>query len=145
MKRFHAHFKVRDLEASIAFYSALFGKAPDKREPDYARWMLDDPGANIAISARGGTEGFDHIGLQVDDDAELEDIADRLKEAAAPLAPEADATCCYARSHKYWALSPEGAKWELYRTFGDAKTFGAPAPQPLPAASLDPKACCGLV
>jgi catechol 2,3-dioxygenase-like lactoylglutathione lyase family enzyme len=127
MKRLHAHFKVKDLEASIAFYSALFGKAPDKRKPDYAKWMLDDPCANIAISTGGGAEGFDHIGFQVDDEAELEDLAERLKSVEAPITPEADATCCYARSNKYWALSPEGAKWELYRTFAESETFGAPA------------------
>lgn len=142
MKRFHAHFKVKDLEKSIAFYSALFGKGPDKREADYAKWMLDDPRANIAISARGEAEGFDHIGLQVDGDDELEELAARLKSVAANIAPETGATCCYARSNKYWALSPEGAKWELYRTLADSKSFGAAAPSP--AASLDPKACCAV-
>lgn len=142
MRRLHAHFKVEDIEKSIAFYSALFGKGPDKLEPDYAKWMLEDPRANIAISTHGAP-GFDHIGLQVESDAALDALAQRLKEIKADIVEEAGATCCYARSNKYWARSPEGAKWELYHTFGDSKTFGAPAPELKPAASLNPQACCG--
>jgi catechol 2,3-dioxygenase-like lactoylglutathione lyase family enzyme len=143
MNRLHVHFRVKNLEESIGFYSALFGKAPDKREPDYAKWMLEDPRANIAISTHGDDIGVDHVGLEVDSDAELAVVAGRLKEAKADLVEEADATCCYARSNKFWARSPEGAKWELYHTFADAKIYGAePALSPAPAASRETAACC---
>lgn len=143
MNRLHVHFKVRNLEESIGFYSALFGKAPDKREGDYAKWMLEDPRANIAISTRHEGVGVDHVGLQVDSDQELAVLAARLKEAKADIVEEADATCCYARSNKFWARSPEGAKWELYHTFADSKTFGA-APQAFGDYKTGPapKACC---
>jgi catechol 2,3-dioxygenase-like lactoylglutathione lyase family enzyme len=123
---------VRDLDQSIAFYSALFSREPDKREADYAKWMLEDPRANIAISTRGEKTGVDHVGLQVETTEELEAIAGRLKAAGTGALEEKDATCCYARSDKYWALSPDGAKWELYRTFGESKSFGAaPSPEPI--------------
>jgi catechol 2,3-dioxygenase-like lactoylglutathione lyase family enzyme len=144
MNRLHVHFRVKDLDASIGFYSALFGRGPDKREPDYAKWMLEDPRANIAISTRHEGTGVDHVGLQVDSDAELAVLAARLKDAKAEIVEEADATCCYARSNKFWARSPEGAKWELYHTFGDSRTFGA-APDPFSGLNSAPaaKACCG--
>ena len=143
MKRLHVHFRVKDLDESIGFYSALFGQSPDKREVDYAKWMLEDPRANIAISTReGAATGVDHVGFQVDSDEELDELAERLKGASADIATEMDATCCYARSNKYWARSPEGSKWELYRTFGESKTYGAD-PALKPAMSLEPGACCG--
>lgn len=139
MNRLHAHLKVSDLEQSIAFYSALFGRAPDKRESDYAKWMLEDPRANIAISTRGGEPRIDHVGLETDTREELEIIAERLKDAGVETLEESDATCCYARSNKYWTRSPDGAKWELYRTFADAKSFGgSPAFDPIAAQSP----CC---
>lgn len=142
MNRLHVHLKVRDLDQSIAFYSALFARDPDKREADYAKWMLDDPRANIAISTRGATPGVDHVGLQVDSGDELEVIADRLRQSGAGLLEEANATCCYAKSDKYWALSPDGAKWELYHTFADSKSFGAsPSRDALEKAATP--ACCG--
>lgn len=144
MNRLHVHLKVKNLEESVGFYSALFGRAPDKREADYAKWMLEDPRANIAISSRGAAPGIDHVGLQVDAPDELDVIASRLKAAGASLLAEPNATCCYAKSDKYWAMSPDGAKWELYRTFGDSKTFGAsPSRETLEAASRAP--CCGTV
>jgi catechol 2,3-dioxygenase-like lactoylglutathione lyase family enzyme len=142
MNRLHVHLKVRDLDQSIAFYSALFARDPDKREADYAKWMLDDPRANIAISTRGATPGVDHVGLQVDSGDELEVIAERLKQSGAGLLEEPNATCCYAKSDKYWALSPDGAKWELYHTFADSKSFGAsPSRDALEKAATP--ACCG--
>ncbi len=142
MNRLHVHLKVKDLDQSIAFYSALFAKEPDKREVDYAKWMLEDPRANIAISTRGAAPGIDHVGLQVDTGEELEVIASRLKLSGAGMLEEANATCCYAKSDKYWALSPDGAKWELYHTFGDSKTFGAsPSRDSLEKAAAP--ACCG--
>lgn len=144
MTRLHVHLKVRDIDESVGFYSALFGRAPDKREADYAKWMLEDPRANIAISARGGEIGIDHVGLQADECDELEAMAARLKVAGVSVLEEADATCCYARSDKYWATSPDGAKWELYRTFGDSASFGAGPSRESPADATDAP-CCGVV
>jgi catechol 2,3-dioxygenase-like lactoylglutathione lyase family enzyme len=141
MNRLHVHLKVSDLDKSIGFYSALFGRTPDKREADYAKWMLEDPRANIAISSRGAATGVDHVGLQVETHDELEAIATRLKDAGIGALDEPNATCCYARSDKYWALSPDGAKWELYRTFGDSPTFGA-SPAPAALAEAAAPACC---
>lgn len=144
MKRLHVHLKVKDIEESVDFYSVLFGRAPDKREADYAKWMLENPRANIAISARGGETGVDHLGFQMEECDELEGMAARLKEAGAGVLAEADASCCYARSDKYWTTSPDGAKWELYRTFGDSASFGAgPSLETLDAATAAP--CCGVV
>jgi catechol 2,3-dioxygenase-like lactoylglutathione lyase family enzyme len=141
--RLHVHLKVDDLTQSIGFYSALFGRAPDKREADYAKWMLDDPAANIAISATGAKAGVDHVGLQVDNRDDLALIAGRLTDAGhAPLA-EPGATCCYARSDKHWAMSPDGAAtWELFHTYGEADVLGA-----APAMTADQRkdrqgACC---
>ncbi len=143
MNRLHVHLKVKDLDQSVAFYSALFGQAPAKLEADYAKWMLEDPRANIAISTRGDKTGVDHVGLQTDERDGLEAIASRLKSAGVGLLEEADATCCYARSNKYWTQSPDGAKWELYHTFADSKTFGAsPARDAIEKAAAP---CCGVV
>ncbi len=125
LTRLHVHLKVKDIDQSVAFYSALFGKAPDKLQSDYAKWMLDDPRANIAISTRGEKVGVDHVGIETAAREELETIAERLKAAGIRALEEPDATCCYARSNKYWTQSPDGAKWELYRTFADSETFGA--------------------
>lgn len=143
MNRLHVHLKVKDLDQSVAFYSALFGRNPDKLETDYAKWMLDDPRANIAISTRGEKTGVDHVGLQTDARDELETIAARLKNAGVGLLEEADATCCYAKSNKYWTQSPDGAKWELYHTFADSKTFGAPPSRDALEKAMSP--CCGTV
>lgn len=128
MRRLHIHIKVENFEESAKFYTALFGSEPSKKEPGYAKWMLDDPAANIAISARGDADAIDHVGVQVESDDDLKEIADRLKAANASITEEANATCCYARSNKYWALGPEGAVWELFHTFGDSTTYGDSRP-----------------
>lgn len=143
MTRLHVHLKVDDLDQSIGFYSALFGRAPDKRESDYAKWMLDDPRANIAISASGAARGVDHVGLQVDAREELDLIAARLKDAGHRTLSEPNATCCYARSDKHWAMSPDGAaKWELFHTFADADRLGsAPVINP-DEGRIQPVGCC---
>ena len=125
MKRLHVHIKVKDIDASIPFYAAMFGREPDKLENDYAKWMLNDPLANVSLSAHGGKPGIDHVGVQVDTEAELEEISERLKSAKADLMPEADTTCCYAKSNKVWARDNQGAVWELFQTFGDSATYGA--------------------
>lgn len=124
MKRMHVHIGVADLDASIQHYSAVFGAEPGVRKPDYAKWLLDDPQLNFAISARTGETGIEHLGMQFEDEAELADIAARLNEAHAETRPEANAHCCYARSEKEWAKDPDGVEWEFFVTHGDAETFG---------------------
>jgi len=139
MKRLHIHIRTDDLDASIRYYSALFGMEPEKRKDDYARWLVDDPAVNLAVSNRGGDAGVDHLGVSLDDNDALEAIAARLKEATAPLAAEEQTTCCYAKSDKYWTHDPQGAVWELFHSYADSDTFGAtPRPEPQPATS----ACC---
>ena len=148
MKRFHVHVNVRDLDSSIGFYSQLFGSAPSVRQLDYAKWMLDDPRLNFAISVRDRAPGVDHLGLQAEDTAELEEIGERLKSADAVSLAETGTTCCYAQSDKYWAEDPQGVRWESFYTHGTATTYSAPAdakaccaPQPTSAKAAD--ACCG--
>ncbi|GAB4517740.1 MAG: ArsI/CadI family heavy metal resistance metalloenzyme [Amphiplicatus sp.] len=139
MKRLHVHIRAKDLDESVRFYSALFGRGPDKHEPDYAKWLLDDPRANISISTRADAAGVDHVGVQVDDRDALLVIADRLKATEADLVEQTDATCCYARSDKYWARSPEGAVWELFHTFGDSADYGGDL---VPQTAGQVGACC---
>ena len=137
MKRFHVHVNVDALEPSIRFYSTLFGAAPTVVKPDYAKWMLDDPRVNFAISQRGHAAGVDHLGLQVEADDELTAIGERLHAADAIALSEKGTTCCYARSDKFWAEDPQGVRWESFHTHGDATTYTT-APD-APAA----QACCG--
>jgi catechol 2,3-dioxygenase-like lactoylglutathione lyase family enzyme len=125
MKRFHVHVGVRDLPASIRFYSALFAAPPSMTKPDYAKWMLDDPRINFAISQRGSHHGVNHLGLQVDDDAELEEIHGRLDAAGAAVVAERDVSCCYARSDKYWIEDPQGVAWESFRSLGTVPYYNA--------------------
>lgn len=139
MKRFHVHVNVADLEASIGFYSTLFGTPPSVRKADYAKWMLDDPRINFAISQRGGVTGVDHLGLQVEQAQELEAIGSRLAAADAVALAEQGTTCCYAHSDKYWAEDPQGVRWESFHTHGEATAYATPA-----SASGAPSAsCCG--
>lgn len=146
-KRFHVHVGVRDLEASIRFYSTLFGQAPAKRKADYAKWMLEDPRLNFAISTRVSTEGVDHLGFQVEDDADLEAVSQRLKSAQMDVLELGATTCCYAESKKTWVTDPSGIAWETYRTMGDAEVFHKAAPSndaEVTQASCVPSAggCC---
>ena len=142
MKRMHLHIAVADLPQSIAFYSTLFGAQPTVAKPDYAKWMLDDPRVNFAISARGETPGLDHIGIQAESEAELAEIKARLDQAELETLTEAGTVCCYAKSDKHWVQDPAGIAWETYRTLESAPTFNdsqtssdasqtccAPAPQ----------------
>jgi lactoylglutathione lyase len=126
MKRFHVHLHVEDLDASIAFYSRLFACAPARREADYAKWMIEDPRVNFAISTRGSGSGVDHLGFQVDDPGELDEL--RARAAAADLATldEGETTCCYARSSKHWITDPQGVAWEHFHTLGDIPVFREP-------------------
>ena len=124
MKRMHLHVGVENLQESIRFYTALFGAAPVKVKDEYAKWMLDDPRINFAISTRVGV-GVDHLGLQVDEEAELDELRVRLKDADMTLFGEGETVCCYSRSDKSWLTDPAGIAWEAYRTMDDAQFFRA--------------------
>jgi len=137
MKRLHVHVAVDDLEKSVGFYSTLFAAPPSVAKPDYAKWMLDDPKVNFAISARG-SRGVDHLGIQVETDLELRELAGRLKAAGETTRDQEAATCCYARSDKAWVHDPSGIRWETFFTFGDATTYGEDEPA---AIGRNPSAC----
>jgi len=137
MKRFHVHVAVDDLAASIRFYSTLFGAEPAVVKGDYAKWMLDDPRVNFAISRRGGRPGVDHLGLQTDSDAELEQLNGQLQQADLATKVEKEVACCYARSNKYWVTDPGGIAWETFHTLGSVPTFNEQ-----PAAGSAEPACC---
>lgn len=143
MKRLHINIGVDNLDQSIKFYNALFGIGPIKTKDDYAKWMLDDPFVNFAISSRTATTGIDHLGIQVEEDSELEQLRTRLKEADLSLFDEGEATCCYARSEKSWVKDPSGVAWEAYKTMEDVQLFAGSAPaEEKPSAGLRPKSTC---
>ena len=125
MNRFHVHLNVADLAASIRFYKELFGAEPSVLKPDYAKWMLEDPRINFAISNTGRAPGIDHLGLQVDSGEELAALGQRLQAAGGALVPENATVCCYAQSDKTWTEDPQGTRWETFHTFGDATTYHA--------------------
>ena len=133
MKRLHVHVAVDDLAKSVGFYSTLFAATPAVTRPDYAKWLLDDP------NARGSAQGVDHLGIQVDTDDELREIAGRLKTAGENTRDQESATCCYAQSNKSWVNDPSGIRWETFYTFGEATTYGEDE-QPVATA---PKSACG--
>jgi catechol-2,3-dioxygenase len=124
MKRLHVHVAVEHLEESVKFYSVLFGGQPTVRKDDYAKWMLDDPRVNFAISARGRAAGVDHLGIQVEAREELAEVASRLRSAEEKLFDEGPATCCYAQSEKAWVRDPSGVSWETFHTTGESTTYG---------------------
>lgn len=127
MKRLHVHVAVDDLDRSIGFYSAMFAAEPTVTKPDYAKWMLDDPRVNFAISARGAQAGVEHLGIQVESGAELAEVYARLAKADAPVIEEGKTTCCYAKSEKSWITDPQGVVWETFLTEGEATTYGSSA------------------
>ena len=138
MKRLHVHVAVHDLEQSIRFYSALFAAQPAVKKTDYAKWMLDDPRVNFAISTRSAKAGLDHLGIQAENEAELEEIGSRLAQADVSVLPQKGASCFYAKSDKYWTLDPQGLAWESFHTLEDAQVFGeGTRPQ-----AREAKACC---
>ena len=139
MKRMHIHVNVADLAKSVRYYTTLFGQAPTREEPEYAKWMLEDPRVNFAISQQGRSPGVDHLGIQADSRAELDQVAARLDAADYDFAPEEGTTCCYAVSDKAWSLDPSGVRWESFFTFGDSTTFSAKAHKPQLAEG---SACC---
>jgi catechol 2,3-dioxygenase-like lactoylglutathione lyase family enzyme len=124
VKRLHVHVAVESLEESVRFYSVLFGGEPSVRKDDYAKWMLDHPRVNFAISARGRVRGVDHLGIQVEAHEELAEVAGRLRSAEAKLFDEGPTTCCYARSEKAWVRDPSGVSWETFHTTGESTTYG---------------------
>jgi lactoylglutathione lyase len=124
MKRFHVHVNVKELEPSIRFYSTLFGAEPTRVEADYAKWMLEDPRVNFAISTRRQTLGVDHVGFQVDSAEELGGMKAQLSAADKGLVEQTAAACCYATSDKYWVTDPAGIAWETFHTLGSIRRFG---------------------
>ncbi|HSI21809.1 MAG TPA: ArsI/CadI family heavy metal resistance metalloenzyme [Methylophilaceae bacterium] len=151
MKRMHIHVSVDNLDQSIGFYSQLFGAQPSVHQPDYAKWMLDDPRVNFAISQRGEPTGLNHLGIQAENDDELSEVKTRLDAADLAVLTETGTTCCYAKSDKHWVQDPSGIAWETYHTLDSAPTFNAPvaaSPCCVPSAetvSFVPrkKASCG--
>jgi catechol 2,3-dioxygenase-like lactoylglutathione lyase family enzyme len=140
MKRLHVHVAVDNLEKSIGFYSTLFAAKPSLAKGDYAKWMLDDPRVNFAISTRAGrADGVDHLGIQVETDAELRELAQRLKAAGETTRDQEATTCCYARSNKAWVDDPSGIRWETFFTFGDATSYGEDEPA---VAKAPEQSCC---
>jgi catechol 2,3-dioxygenase-like lactoylglutathione lyase family enzyme len=138
----HLHVSVPDLAQSIQFYETLFGAPPSVVKDDYAKWMLDDPRVNFAISRRGVRSGVDHVGIQVESPHELGELATRLKTAGAQTFDQEATTCCYARSDKSWVTDPAGVHWETFYTFGEAVAYGEdPAEAAMIAAAET--ACCG--
>jgi catechol 2,3-dioxygenase-like lactoylglutathione lyase family enzyme len=124
MKRFHVHVSVDNLPNAIGFYSALFAAQPAIVKPDYAKWVLDDPRVNFAISSRGRAPGLDHLGIQAEDQAELHEVYARLDQAGAPVIEQGETQCCYARSEKSWIDDPAGISWETFLTTGESTNYG---------------------
>jgi catechol 2,3-dioxygenase-like lactoylglutathione lyase family enzyme len=142
MKRFHVHLAVENLAASVRFYSALFAAEPTVLKPDYATWMLQDPRVNFAISQRGATPGIEHLGIQVEGRAELEEVYGRLTRAERPVLEEGETTCCYARSEKSWISDPQGVLWETFLTSGESTVYGRDVHIPVATTT---SACCAPV
>jgi catechol 2,3-dioxygenase-like lactoylglutathione lyase family enzyme len=142
MKRLHVHVGVNDLEQSIRFYSTFFGSAPTVRKDDYAKWMLDDPRVNFAISQSNANKGIEHLGIQVESTGELAEVYGRLKAADRPVLEEGRTTCCYAKSEKSWIADPDGVIWEAFHTDGEATTYGGSPALGTLSDSLGDSACC---
>ncbi len=144
MKRLHVHVGVTDLDQSIGFYSTLFAVEPTVRKYDYAKWMLEDPRVNFAISTRPDGGGVRHLGIQVESDAELQEVYDRLSKADAPVLEEGKTTCCYAKSEKSWIADPQGVTWETFLTTGESTAYGGGSDFAAPEshAATKPAPCC---
>ncbi|MBN8904898.1 MAG: glyoxalase/bleomycin resistance/dioxygenase family protein [Rhodospirillales bacterium 69-11] len=140
MKRLHVHVSVDDLAQSVQFYSTLFAAKPAVAKADYAKWMLDDPRVNFAISTRSGESGLDHLGIQVETQGELQEVYSRLRQADRPVIEEGATTCCYAQSEKSWITDPQGVSWETFLTTGESTVYGDSAD--LGAIRTTAAACC---
>ena len=151
MKRMHVHVAVQDLDASVRFYSDLFAVPPSVIKPDYAKWMLEDPRVNFAISSRGAEPGLSHLGIQVESGNDLNEIHARLEDAGRTVVDKGATTCCYAESDKGWVVDPQGIAWETFMTHGAVTTYGTSASLTReekaaccePAAVRKATACCG--
>ena len=139
MKRFHVHVSVKDLAESVRFYSTLFAADPSVLKDDYAQWMLEDPRVNFAISTRSQAVGMDHLGIQVEDDAELKEVYGRLQQAGRPVLEQGETVCCYARSEKAWSTDPQGLYWETFYSLGEAPVYGEDRLNETPVKET---ACC---
>ena len=139
MKRLHVNISVSDLDSSVGFYNSLFNAEPTVLKRDYAKWMLEDPRVNFAITTRGERKGLDHLGIQVENDDELGEVYSRLKTAGAPMIEEGATTCCYANSEKSWVFDPDGMAWETFLTLGESPVYGTDIVKNAAADS----ACCG--
>ncbi len=135
MKRFHAHITVKNLDESLQFYRQLFGCEPTVQKADYAKWMLEDPRINFAISTRATELGINHLGIQVDSEAELAEVAQRARATGLGSIDDTDATCCYALSNKHWVSDPQGIIWEAFHTLSDIPVYGR-------EVSSQENACC---
>src|ERR1700761_8409911 len=143
MKRLHVHVAVEDLAHSIGFYSALFAARPAIVKTDYAKWMLDDPRVNFAISTRGRQPGLDHLGIQVEDQAELQEVYARLRDAGGTIIEQGQTACCYAKSEKSWIDDPAGIAWETFLTTGESIDYGDGSGQRVARVAHEkPYACC---
>ena len=151
MKRFHVHVSVDDLDANIRFYSNVFGMPPTVLKPDYAKWMVDDPLVNFAISKRGLKPGVDHLGIQVEAETELSALRDQVAAAEIAALDQLNTTCCYARSDKYWISDPQGIAWEIFHTLDSAPVYGDTSrvqqtvccsPTPKASQSANSNTCC---
>lgn len=140
MKRFHIHLAVDNLQQNVAFYSALFQTAPSVLKEDYAKWLLEDPRINFAISCRSRTPGLDHLGIQVESGEELENVQQILLAAALPVTEQKQTACCYAKSDKYWTTDPQGIAWEAFHSLHDIPMFGKDAANRQESTA---SSCCG--
>ena len=142
MKRLHLHVSVKDLDTSIRFYSQLFASEPVVRKSDYAKWMLEDPRVNFAVSQRDGKPGVQHLGIQVEDRCELAEVYARLQRAAAPVIEEGATICCYAHSEKSWIEDPQGLPWETFLTTGESTVYGTDAIRSIQEKRQTDASCC---
>jgi catechol 2,3-dioxygenase-like lactoylglutathione lyase family enzyme len=142
MKRLHVHVSVSDISQSLGFYSALFAAQPVVVKPDYAKWMLDDPRVNFAISTRGRDVGLDHLGIQVESTGELHEVRARLREAGGTVIEQGQTTCCYAKSEKSWIDDPSGISWETFHTTGESTDYGDGSGERAPRVAHEKNACC---
>ena len=151
MKRFHVHVAVDDLDANVRFYSNVFGMPPTVLKPDYAKWMVDDPRVNFAISKRGLKPGVDHLGMQVESEAELTELREQVAAAEITALDQTNTVCCYARSDKYWITDPQGIAWETFHTLDSVPVYGESSraqqtvccsPTPKVSQPVNSSTCC---
>jgi len=142
MKRLHIHVSVEDLASSIRFYSTLFAAEPSVVKPDYAKWMLEDPRVNFAISRRSSETGIRHLGIQVENPGELEEVHARLRRADRPVRDEGATTCCYAESEKSWIEDPQGIQWETFFTTGESTHYGGDLEPEVATPAEKSRSCC---